>query len=56
MSEDIVNRLREQVLEDHSECEDCDLYWQAADQIERLNTLVDNLKAEIQYYQSLQRN
>lgn len=56
MTEDIVDRLREQVLEDHFECEDCELYSHAADEIERLNALADNLRAEIQYYQSLQRN
>jgi len=55
MSDDIVNRLREHSGEVFT-TDAHEAMVSAADEIERLNTLVDNLQAEIQYYQSLQRN
>ena len=36
MTDDIVTRLREQAVCTRSECDDCDLHRNAADEIERL--------------------
>ena len=38
MTDDIVTRLREQAVCTRSECDDCDLHRNAADEIERLRS------------------
>jgi hypothetical protein len=47
MTDDIVKRLLAQVACDHSECEDCDLYSEAAEEIELLREELEASKSAI---------